>query len=281
VTGPTESDEPTAEVTAPAKLTLSLSVTGVRPDGYHLLESEMVTLDLADTLQVSGGDRLTVVSDLPGGPPPIPTGPDNLVSRALMAVGRTAAVRLTKRIPPGAGLGGGSADAAAILRWAGRTDPALAAGLGADVPFCVHGGRAMVRGIGELVEELPFEPRRFVLALLPFGVDTAAVYRAWDQLAGDGVAGPSGHRSGGNDLEPAALMVEPRLGPWCRRLHEVTGVRPQLAGSGSTWFVAGAPEELGIAGRSTLPLGDASAVLVPVRTTPALQPAGGEGGEVQ
>jgi 4-diphosphocytidyl-2-C-methyl-D-erythritol kinase len=128
----------------------------------------------------------------------------------------------------------------------------------------------MVRGIGEAVEELPFEPRSFVLALLPFGVDTAAVYRAWDQLAGDGAAGPSDRRPGGNALEPAALVVEPRLGSWCRQLHEVTGVRPQLAGSGSTWFVAGRPEELGIAGRSTLRLGDESAVLVPVRTTPAL-----------
>jgi 4-diphosphocytidyl-2-C-methyl-D-erythritol kinase len=280
VTGPT-----VAELAAPAKLTLSLSVTGVRPDGYHLLESEMVTLDLADTLTVSAGDRLTVVSELPGGgdggSPSIPTGPDNLVSRALEAVGRTASVRLTKRIPPGAGLGGGSADAAAILRWAGRTDPALAAGLGADVPFCIRGGRAMVRGIGEAVEELPFEPRSFVLALLPFGVDTAAVYRAWDQLADNGGAGPSGHRPAGNDLEPAALMVEPRLGSWGRQLHEATGVRPQLAGSGSTWFVAGTPGELGIAGRRTLRLGDETAALVPVRTTPALQPVGGEGREVQ
>jgi 4-diphosphocytidyl-2-C-methyl-D-erythritol kinase len=278
VTGPPDAGPPVAELSAPAKLTLSLSVTGVRADGYHLLESEMVTLDLADTLTVSAGDRLTVVSDLPGGGASIPLGPDNLVSRALTAVGRTASVRLTKRIPPGSGLGGGSADAAAILRWAGRTDPVLAAGLGADVPFCVRGGRAMVRGIGEVVEELRFEPRRFVLALLPFGVDTAAVYRAWDRLAGNGATGSSAH---GNDLEPAALVVEPRLGPWCRRLHEVTGVRPQLAGSGSTWFVAGAPEELGLAGRSTLRLGDASAVLVPVRTTPALEPVRGKGGEVQ
>jgi 4-diphosphocytidyl-2-C-methyl-D-erythritol kinase len=275
---------PTAVLSAPAKLTLSLSVTGVRPDGYHLLEAEMVTLDLADTLAVSAGDRLTVVSDLPdtgaGAAPSILPGPDNLVSRALAAVGRTASVRLTKRIPPGAGLGGGSADAAAILRWAGRTDPDLAAGLGADVPFCVRGGRAMVRGIGEAVEELPFEPRSFVLALLPFGVDTAAVYRAWDRLAADGGTGPSGHRPGGNDLEPAALVVEPRLGPWCRRLEEVTGVRPQLAGSGSTWFVAGTPDELGIAGR-ILRLGDETAALVPVRTIPARPPVGGEGGEVQ
>ena len=271
MTGPPDAGRPMAELSAPAKLTLSLSVTGVRPDGYHLLEAEMVTLDLADTLTVSAGDGLTVVSDLPGGAPSIPTGPDNLVSRALRSVGRTASVRLTKRIPPGSGLGGGSADAAAILRWAGRTDPALAAGLGADVPFCVRGGRAMVRGIGEAVEELPFEPRSFVLALLPFGVDTAAVYRVWDQLADDRAAGRSDHRPGGNALEPAALVVEPRMGSWCRQLHEVTGVRPQLAGSGSTWFVPGVPEELGIAGGTTLRLGDESAVLVPVRTTPALQ----------
>jgi 4-diphosphocytidyl-2-C-methyl-D-erythritol kinase len=228
---------------APAKLTLSLRITGVRADGYHLIDAEMVTLDLADRLDlvvIDGPSTLRVVpGEGPGvgapapGAPAVGAGPDNLVRRALDVVGRRAAVTLTKRIPPGAGLGGGSSDAAAILRWAGCHDPAVAAGLGADVPFCVRGGRARVRGIGEVVDPLVPEPRTLTLLTPPFGCATPAVYAAWDALGG-----PSGER--GNDLEGAALRVEPRLAAYRDRLGDATGVEPRLAGSGSTWFVEGA-----------------------------------------
>ena len=256
-------------LTAPAKLTLSLRVTGVRPDGYHLLESEMVTLDLADTLTIGDGDGLTITARAidgdQGGFASIPTGPDNLVSRALAAVGRTARVHVEKRIPPGAGLGGGSADAAAVLRWAGLLDHDLASGLGADVPFCIRGGRAMVRGIGEDVTPLPYVERRFVLLLLPFGVDTGAAYRAWDRLAAEGGLPDPGSVS--NDLEAPAVRVEPRLSEWKEALGEVTGREPRLAGSGSTWFVEGSPEELGLAHISELRVGAIEARIVPVRTT--------------
>jgi 4-diphosphocytidyl-2-C-methyl-D-erythritol kinase len=142
-------------------------------------------------------------------------------------------VRLRKRIPVGGGLGGGSSDAAAVLRWAGVTDLALAASLGADVPFCLRGGRAVVTGIGEVVDPLPFVEGEFTLLTPPFGVSTPAVYQAWDELGGPRADGP-------NDLEPAALVVEPRLGEWRDRLAAATGASPVLAGSGSTWFVAGA-----------------------------------------
>ncbi|MBK9180529.1 MAG: 4-(cytidine 5'-diphospho)-2-C-methyl-D-erythritol kinase [Acidimicrobiales bacterium] len=223
---------PPVVVRAPAKLTVSLRVTGVRADGYHLLDAEMVTLDLADTLSIGEGDGLEVV-DAGAGVGHVPRGDDNLVRRALAAAGRRAHVRLEKRIPAGAGLGGGSADAAAVLRWAGVTDPAVAARLGADVPFCVVGGRARVRGVGEVVEPLPPRARTFTLVTPPFGVSTAAVYRAWDELGGPAADGP-------NDLEPAALAVEPRLVEWRDRITAVTGARPVLAGSGSTWFVDGA-----------------------------------------
>ena len=137
-----------------AKLTLSLHVTGVRTDGYHLLDAEMVTVDLADSLEFSEGDGLEVAG---AAAEAVPGGDDNLVRRALLAVGRRAAVRLTKRIPAGAGLGGGSADAAAVLRWAGCRDLSVAATLGADVPFCLVGGRARVSGVGEVVDPLPFD----------------------------------------------------------------------------------------------------------------------------
>jgi 4-diphosphocytidyl-2-C-methyl-D-erythritol kinase len=214
---------------ARAKLTLSLRVTGVRDDGYHLLDAEMVTLDLADTLLFGPGDGLELIPlvDLPRFAP-------TLVTDALQAVGRRAFVRLEKRIPIGAGLGGGSADAAAVLRWAGRSDDlALAASLGADVPFCVIGGRARVTGVGEIVQPLPADERTFTLLTPPFGVSTPAVYKEWDAMGGPTADGP-------NDLEPAALRVEPRLAQWRDRLGDATGQTPVLAGSGSTWFVEGA-----------------------------------------
>jgi 4-diphosphocytidyl-2-C-methyl-D-erythritol kinase len=206
-------------VRALAKLTLSLRITGVRADGYHLIDAEMVTLDLAD--EISFDER--GVNTRPA---------DDLVSCALLAVGRDAGVVLDKRIPVGAGLGGGSADAAAVLRWAGCDDLGLAASIGADVPFCLVGGRARVTGIGEVIEPLAFEDRAFTLLTPPFGVSTPAVYRAWDDLGGPAADGP-------NDLEPAALAVEPRLAEWRDRLGDATGLTPVLAGSGSTWFVEG------------------------------------------
>ena len=205
-------------VRALAKLTLSLRVIGVRDDGYHVIDAEMVTLDLCDVLDIVDG-----TNTLP---------PDNLVSRALTAVGRDAAVILDKRIAMGAGLGGGSADAAAVFRWAGCTDLALAASVGADVPFCLVGGRARVGGIGEVIEPLPFEDRRFTLLTPDLHVSTPEVYRAWDELGGPVSEGP-------NDLEPAALVVEPRLAAWRDRLADATGELPVLAGSGGTWFVEG------------------------------------------
>jgi 4-diphosphocytidyl-2-C-methyl-D-erythritol kinase len=217
-------------VTAPAKLTVSLRVTGVREDGFHLIDAEMVTLDLADELTFSAGSGL----ELTGPPASTGDGPDdeNLVVRALALVGRTAHVRVDKIIPAGAGLGGGSADAAAVLRWAGYRDLVAASGIGADVPFCLVGGRARVSGIGEVVEPLPHVERTFTLATPAFGCATPAVYAAWDRLGG-----PTG--PGATDLEQAALAVEPRLADVRDDLASATGERPTLAGSGSTWFVEG------------------------------------------
>ena len=216
-------------VDAPAKLTISLRITGTRADGFHLLDAEMVSLDLVDTLTFEEGDGLTVSGSAASG---VPSDDTNLVRRALALVGRRALVRVHKRIPAGGGLGGGSADAAAVLRWAGVEDPAIAVRLGADVPFCLRGGRARVTGVGEIIEPLAPEPRVFTLALSPFACSTAAVYRKWDELGG-----PTG--AGSNDLEPAAIAVEPRLATWRDRLGSATGQQPHLAGSGSTWFVEG------------------------------------------
>ncbi len=220
----------TATLVAPAKLTRTLRIVGVRADGYHLLEAEMVTLDLADRVVVSPGSSGVVID----GPFAAGVSSDerNLAVRALARAGRAAGLRITKEIPHGGGLGGGSADAAAVLRWAGITDPTVAAELGADVPFCVIGGRARVTGIGELVEPLGHEAIVVTLVVPPFAVSTPAVYRAWDELGGPAGEGP-------NDLEPAAVNVEPRLAAWRDRIGELAGERPVLAGSGSTWFLPG------------------------------------------
>ncbi len=276
---------------APAKLTLSLRVVGVRADGYHLLDSEMVSLDLADQLVVRPGDGLWVRPGDAGPEEPsgeeesgaggraaagvagvegVPPGPGNLVSRALRAVGRRADVELVKRVPAGAGLGGGSSDAAAVLRWAGCADPEVALALGSDVPYCLRGGRARVGGIGEHVEPLPHEDRAFTLLLLPFGMDTGAVYRAWDAMAPNRSSvqahGPAG-TPGINDLETAAVEVDRRLSGWKAVFAEATGRVPTLAGSGSTWFVEGTPTELGLS-TGLLELGRATARVVGSRTVP-------------
>ena len=110
----------------------------------------------------------------------------------------------------------------------------------------------MVRGVGEEVEALPFDDRAFTLLLLPFGMDTASVYRAWDDLARPGRRATSG--DGGNDLEAAARWWTAGWLEWKAVLAEVSGRRPRLAGSGSTWFVEGTLEELGL-GRPVLQLG--------------------------
>lgn len=231
------------ELRAPAKLTLSLRITGTRDDGFHLIDAEMVSLDLHDTLVVDpSGTGLTVEQD--GERRQGSEG--DLVVRALRLAGRSASVVLHKRIPAGAGLGGGSSDAAAVLRWAGATDAHAAARLGADVPFCLVGGRARVSGIGEIVEPLPYEARTFTLLTPQLHCSTPVVYRTWDELGG-----PTGEN--GNDLEPAALHAFGELARWRDELGNATGSTPRLAGSGSTWFVEGEFEGPGLVVARTAP----------------------------
>ena len=217
-------------VVAPAKLTLELRITGMRDDGYHLIDAEMITLDLHDELEIDpASSGITVVGPFAAG---VPAGGGNLVARALRLAERKAAVTVHKHIPHGGGLGGGSADAAAVLRWAGCTDPVATSRLGADIPFCIVGGRARVRGIGEIVEPLPHVDRVVTLVVPPLVVSTPAVYGEWDRLGGATAGGP-------NDLEPVALAVEPQLARWRDRIADLSGVTPVLAGSGATWFLHG------------------------------------------
>ena len=160
----------TVVVSAPAKLTLTFRVTGVRDDGYHVIDAEMVTLEWCDTLTIDPSSKgLTAEGPHAKG---LPLNQANLVTKALKLVGRTAGVHIRKELPRGGGLGGGSADAAAILRWAGFDDLDECARLGSDVPFCVVGGRARVRGMGEIVEPLPANPVDITLVIPPVAVST-------------------------------------------------------------------------------------------------------------
>ena len=225
-------------IDAPAKLTLSLRVTGVREDGFHLIDAEMVTLDLVDKVCITPNeDGLNFEGPFSSG---ISTDSSNLVRRALSLAGRSARVHIVKNIPSSGGLGGGSADAAAILNWAGFTDLETASRLGADIPFCMIGGRARVRGIGDLIETLPPVQRKITLVIPPFGVSTPAVYRAWDDLARAGINTTSDQ----NDLQQAALVIEPRLLEWQDKIARACGQAPVLAGSGATWWLDGAFLEL-------------------------------------
>lgn len=228
---------------APAKLNLSLRVVGRRADGLHRLETEMVLLDLADRLLLLPGASGLRVEALPGDE--VPVDRTNLAWGGLITGlgGRPllACLALEKRIPVGAGLGGGSSDAAAAWRLgrrsAGEPDTAtldhLAALsiLGADVPFFAAGAAAaVVTGIGEVVT--PLEPPaadHAVLAVPAFGLSTAAVFaelRPGDLAEGRPIA---------NDLLAPALRLRPELAELMRKV-EAAGGEPRLTGSGSTIF---------------------------------------------
>ena len=251
-----------------SKLTLSLRVLGLRTDGYHDLDAltvsvsephDELTIELRDhegedndtsevELELSGRATDGVMNDA-----------DNLAVRAahalLATVGdehRASRVRLAlrKEIPAGAGLGGGSADAAAVLvaldrlLEAGVSREALAAigaSLGSDVPFCVRGGAARMRGRGERIDAATVPRLHVLVAVPPFAITTPAVYRAWDELGGPVstrvVPGPAGVGDLTNDLEPAAERVEPRLAEFRARLEGTVGAMAILAGSGSACAV--------------------------------------------
>ena len=181
-----------------AKLNLTLDVLGKRKDGYHNLQSVMQTISIRDDVEidVGTGKPWTLLCSLEG----IPTDETNLAWKAAKvycdAMGKDPGgleIRILKQIPSGAGLGGGSADAAAVLRALNRHygEPLsilalaeLGAQVGSDVPFCTIGGTAMVEGRGELLRKLPDMPDCvFVVCKPDFSVSTPELYRKIDEVA--------------------------------------------------------------------------------------------------
>jgi 4-diphosphocytidyl-2-C-methyl-D-erythritol kinase len=249
------------EEQAPAKVNLSLRVTGRRPDGYHELDSCVVFTEWADRLLIVAGDRLDLELTGPFAPA-LADQVDNLVIRAARRLaahaGRAPDVRLIldKRIPVAAGLGGGSADAAAALRGLNRLwDLGLASSelltlaleLGADVPVCLLGRPARMRGIGERIEAIAVPALDLVLANPRRAVATARVF------AGLGAAGspgppaaplPAGRadlldwlRTSGNDLEAPARRLLPPIEEVIAALAAQPDCRlARMSGSGATCF---------------------------------------------
>ena len=184
---------------APAKLNLGLRVVGRRDDGYHLLESLFVPVALSDvvTLDLDAGGAPNVHLVIEGASPDVPVGASNLAvaaAHAFFGVSQGGALRigLDKRIPRASGLGGGSSDAAAVLRGLAQLAPEtrapeelarLALGLGADVPFFLDPRPALVRGVGEIIEPISgLPPLWAVLANPGIAVSTAEVFRLYDSL---------------------------------------------------------------------------------------------------
>lgn len=222
---------------APAKLTLSLQVLGVRADGYHELEALAVAIDEPHdvvTIEPAPSASVRVTGPYASG---VPTDASNLALRAALLADAAVAITLHKRIPHAAGLGGGSADAGAVLRALDRPD--LAPQLGSDVPFCVRGGAAWMRGRGEVLEHADVPALGVVVAVPPLRCSTPAVYRAWDELGGP--RGRTVEIDGlpplRNDLEPAAERVAPGLAEFRAALETAAGRPALLAGSGSAYAV--------------------------------------------
>jgi len=240
------------EILAPAKINLSLRVLGQRADGFHEIETLMAGVGLYDRLDVRLGPPGPgrVECDTEG----VPTGPENLVMKAAAAffqatgIEGSALVRLEKHIPHGAGLGGGSSDAAATLValnalcGTGLSVEALeriAATFGSDTAWFVRARPAWCRGRGEvLAEAAPLPCARVLLLKPPFGVPTPWAYRAWGEMGGPaGGTRELGWVSLRNDLEPPVFRKYLLLGALKEWLESREGVVGALmSGSGSTVF---------------------------------------------
>lgn len=239
------------DVPAPAKLNLFLHVTGRRADGYHLLQSAFMLIDWCDTLHFENrpDGRLTREDLLA----PLPA--DDLVLRAARALqtasGTTqgAHIRIEKRVPAQAGMGGGSSDAASTLlalnRLWGTNLPlarleAIGLALGADVPFFLRGANAWVEGIGERITPIALPKARFAVLKPATGLDTKAIFQDPGQKRDSEAATISGFAAcpygfGRNDLQAVAMRLCPEVSEALQWLGR-QGLQGRMTGSGSAVF---------------------------------------------
>jgi len=282
VTAPASSADDVVVARAPAKINVHLAVGPLRPDGFHELQTVYFAVSLYDTVTVEAGDGLSLALSGEGADGDVPTDRRNLVWRAAELLARhggvaaDAAIRIDKAIPAAAGLAGGSADAAAALValdafWGTGADRAqldgLAAELGSDVPFSLHGGVALGAGRGEqLSPVLARRPWHWVLGIAGQGLSTPSVYAELDRLRAGGRV-PDGDldsapdavlaalRSGPvsalaaavrNDLQAPALSLRPDLRRALRAAEEGGAEAALVSGSGPTVAALAADEHAAV-----------------------------------
>lgn len=256
-----------------AKLNLALHVRARRPDGYHDLETIFAFTELGDGLTAESADELSLKVEGTFATA-VPPGGDNLVLRAAKALAdaagieRGAVITLDKRLPIAAGLGGGSADAAATLRllnqlwgldWPAEQLAAIGAGLGADVAACVHSHTMRGEGKGEalaVIDDAGLAGTSVLLVNPRVAVPTPAVFARWDGIdrgplaEGDPIAAAA---AGRNDLEPPALGLAPVIGEVLEALASVKGAHfVRMSGSGATCFALLANEHAADAGAEAI-----------------------------
>ena len=251
-------------VEAFGKINWSLDITGLRPDGYHLLDMLMQPVSLADRMEILPAAELTLSVSGPSGKG-VPADEGNLALRAALLLKKTAgtrqgaAISLTKRIPVQAGMGGGSSDAAAVLNalnllWrtglTGAELEEMSLALGADVPFLVQGGLARSSGIGEKLVRLPCGRNYPLLVLQPEeGLSTGEVFRAWHReapaekprtdLAAEALRSgsvPAFAPAFRNVLEPVSRRLNPEIQACLDALQAAGAVPALMTGSGSAVF---------------------------------------------
>lgn len=249
-------------IEAPAKVNLTLHVVGKRPDGYHLLDSLVAFAGVGDTLEFETSDALDLEVTGPTAAQ-IPEG-ENIVLKAARLLAeaaggppRGAFIRLTKRLPVAAGIGGGSADAAAALKglmllWdialPAETLNRVALSIGADVPVCLAGTPTRMMGVGEVLEPAPALPPAWLVLVNPMvPLHTPAVFKARtaafseaDPLKispADAKALAEALATRRNDLTPPAVALEPVVGEVLAAIAETPGcLLPRMSGSGATCF---------------------------------------------
>lgn len=235
-----------SEVLAPAKINLALHVTGQREDGYHLLDSLVVFAKVFDRLSFVKADdmKLTVVGPFSAG---VPKDSTNSVWRAAEKAGWKGAIHLEKNLPHGGGIGGGSSDAAAVLRTLGGAEHALS--LGADVPVCLSPRAARMSGIGEDVTAVQSDLTFFAVLVNPgLHVPTPAVFKALKTKVNPPLTNMPLPQSAlsdwldwlklqRNDLEVPAISLVPEIPDVLQELHDTNDVLlARMSGSGSTCF---------------------------------------------
>ena len=238
-------------VSAPAKINLTLHVTGKRADGYHLLDSLVVFADVADRLQLTPGPEMKIALTGPFAEG-VPVDERNLVWQAAEGAGWSGRFDLDKQLPHGAGIGGGSSDAAAVLRALaaqGHEIPrGLALSLGADVPVCCHSAAARMRGIGEEIQPVRLPELQALLVNPGAHVPTGAVFSGLSsrdnapmpdvipqfQTAEDCATWLGEQR---NDLEAPARALAPEIDRVLGDLAASSGAQlARMSGSGATCF---------------------------------------------